>query len=384
MSPSVGDATADGDGPVELVVFSLCAYFGATASAIAGFGGAVMFLGLAAVAGRFMDVSLKHVIMLSMVRSGVTNPLTVYVGGRSSCNVELYKLFAPGVLLGIPIGQFCLYFLPAVVMQRALGIICLVVVVERLLKMRAERAQRGAASKAATSAETASDKAPMIASSEEESALEPAAPLRLRCSRRVVVGSLSALGSGILGSSLGTAGIPVLLFCAYFPPPKAVMRTFICAIAMPSQYLALATFAHAGILSPARDWPSILCVTVSAMAGVSTGNYLHKRISPSLVLILLKICLAGVAIQLLSSDGRTRLVIAMALAAGAACIVGTADTDASALLRTCAQRPGWWPGGRRRGARASGQSRRLDVSSQELGAVPAPPSISQGRTSDEL
>lgn len=252
-----------GDGPPQLVTISGCAFFAATASTCCGFGGAVLFLAFAAVAAPFVEMPLTRVIMLSMVRSCVTNPVTIYLGGRANCDGGMISVFVAGAIVGAPIGQVCLYVLPAQALQTLLSSVCLVVVLERLVKLREEKRARAAAgAKAAIAVEVAdvaeptaddeaagaapeapaSDSAPMMlhvnrAASDAPAAADDgaprvdasaqrAAPLRLwPCSCQCACAVACALASGVLGASISTGGIPLLLYTAYFPLPKGKVWT---------------------------------------------------------------------------------------------------------------------------------------------------------------
>ena len=324
-------SVATGDGPTQLTVLSLCALFSATASSLTGFGGAVIFLAFAAVAASVVDIPLLHVVMLSMLRSAFTNPVTVYLGGRKDVDWQLLSIFYPCELVGIPIGQLCLYLLPARVMQQLLSAVCLVVVLERLFKLRREgrgrrpRAVKSTGGVEAVVAHDEADEAPMM----DPSATDGAAPASDGAvpdghawrTRRTCAAVVCALASGVLGASLGTSGIPILLFGAYFPLSKGKMRTLVCAAGMPAQYFALSTFAYTGVLDPRRDWPAMVCVISFATAGVAIGDRLHQRVSTQTVSMLLLLCLTGAAVELLSSDARVRLAAALALSASAALIL---------------------------------------------------------------
>ena len=325
-------ALASGDGPTQLVVLSLCAFLSATASSLTGFGGAVIFLAFAASAATVVHMPLKHVVMLSMLRSAFTNPVTVYLGGRKDVDWPLLRVYYPCELIGIPIGQYCLYILPTSVMQQILATVCLVVVLERLVKLRHERRDTSAPHKRNATMDAVAeeaDGAPIMYNASSSSAAATAEEDGATSAhadgwrtRRTAAAVVSALASGVLGASLGTSGIPCLLFGAYFPLSKGRMRTLVCLAGIPAQYLALSTFAYTGVFVPMRDWPSMMCVIVFASAGVAIGNRLHKRVSTSTVSVLLLVCLAAVAVELLSTDVRARVAIALALGLSATAILG--------------------------------------------------------------
>ena len=112
-----------------------------------------------------------------------------------------------------------------------------------------------------------------------------------------------------------------MFFAAYYPLSKGVIRTCICTFAMPSILVAYASFAYTGVLNPTRDWLSLMVVCAAAFAGISVGNYFHKRISNTTVNYLVLICLGGAAVELLSEENGVRLLLAVALGASAAGIL---------------------------------------------------------------
>ena len=119
-----------------------------------------------------------------------------------------------------------------------------------------------------------------------------------------------------------------MVFASYFTMHKTTMRTLICLLGVPSQYYALASFLHRGVLSPTIHWPSMLCVLVLSACGVMLGQHLHSRIDTALALRLLLGCISVAGISMLSKDWSAR----------AAAVVGLAALAASARFGRCSPR----------------------------------------------
>ena len=54
-----------------------------------------------------------------------------------------------------------------------------------------------------------------------------------------------------------------MVFVAYYPRHKTTTRSLVCSVGLPTQTLALAGLWARGVLSPARDWPSLLATVAS-------------------------------------------------------------------------------------------------------------------------
>ena len=233
------DATEDA--PAELLAVSLCALLGTTVSGAVGFGGAVTFLAFAAAANAFVDMPLRRSIMLSIFRSALTNPVMIYLS-RRHIPWRVLRLLTPGLLLGAPIGQFLLYVMSAAALQSVLGAVCLVVVIERLATIGADAHAQQPTMYAAQPAELTPSSCDAAGSAVARPVVEP---LSRRASiAAVVTGSVS----GVLGSSLGTSGLPVILYAAYHPMHKTALRSLVCAVGVPTQSFALCVFLWLGVL----------------------------------------------------------------------------------------------------------------------------------------
>lgn len=300
-----------------LTAISLCAFSGTTVSGAVGFGGAVTFLAFAAAARSLVELPIRHAIMLSIFRSAFTNPIMLWMGWRS-IDWELLALLAPGIMSGALLGQLLLRAMPASAVQQAVGIICLVVVAERLNKARKQRATRAAEpnhvelGEAASSVDSACAAVPVV-----EEVSDPGEPATLAARRRTLSALLTGVFCGTLGSSLGTAGLPLTIFASYHPMHKTALRSLVCAVGIFPQYIALVSFANTGELAWRRDWPSLVAVLTCATAGVRAGQCLHQALTTDVLAWAVVLFLAAVAVELLSPRLHVRLATAALLCAGA-------------------------------------------------------------------
>ena len=326
---------------IRLAIVSLCAFAGAFFSSLTGFGGAITFLAIAALASQLLDdLPVRHVIMLGIFRSWVTNPITVYLGGRKPLQSDprLFMIFVPAVIIGSPLGQYVLYLLPADALRPAVGAVCLVAAAERLVGICRQRKSAAAATDVEARAIDAAEEATIDAAEETGSgaagqvvaAAEPSStttnavpatpdsrsPAAAASSQaRDVAAAFTGFACGLLGASLGTTGPPLMVFVAYFPLDKTLARSLICGFGIPCQTIALASFTYRGVLAPERDWPDLLCVIVFGVVGVGAGNKLHQRIDTDIVGKVVLFFLAAASIEMLTEDAGLRLLCALALGA---------------------------------------------------------------------
>ena len=244
--------------------------------------------------------------MLSIFRSFLTNPVTAYLGGRKHCDLQLFGRMMPGLIIGAPIGYYVLQLVPASGLRTCVGALCYFVVAERLLKML-RRPRSAAPSKATSSAGL------------EPAAPSAAVPAEEMTATRSIAAVATGFACGFLGGSLGTSGVPIMIFVSYFPNMhKTTVRTLVSLVGIPSQAVAIVGFVATGVLEPSRDWPSLLCVTALASVGVYAGNALHKRIEADTVMVLLLCCLTVSSIELISESIPIRIVCLLLL--GALCV----------------------------------------------------------------
>ena len=128
-----------------------------------------------------------------------------------------------------------------------------------------------------------------------------------------------------------------------FPLHKTAVRSVVCAVGIPAQYFALASFLFLGVLQPARDWPTLLAVLGCATCGVWLGERLHAHLSTSAATWGLLVFLAAVAVELLSADIRVRSATVLVLLAAVGCAVcDPKAASASRILRRCRCRCTQW------------------------------------------
>ena len=293
---ATSNSTASAPLELELAAISVCAFVGATVSAMTGFGGALIYLAFAAVASRLVALSFPRVIMFGIFRSVLTNPVTVYLGGWRHCNLPLMRTMLPGIVLGAPLGQLLLTTSSSDALRRVVGLICLVVVTERLSRVRHAAPVEGTVPLQLVDDFDADAPAP-------------------RAAVRRIAATASGLASGFLGASIGTSGIPVMLFVSYFPQHKTTTRTMVSLVGIPPQTFATASFMLRGVLVPTRDWPCLLSVLGVSAAGVFVGNRLHALIDSAVALNLLLLVISCAAIELVSASWAVRVVCALLLAA---------------------------------------------------------------------
>ena len=107
--------------------------------------------------------------------------------------------------------------------------------------------------------------------------------------------------------------MPVMVFVAYYPRHKTTTRSLVCSVGLPTQTLALAGLWARGVLSPARDWPSLLATVASSAAGVAAGDVAHRRIAGSVSTAALLLFLSAASIEMLSDEWTVRLLCAIGL-----------------------------------------------------------------------
>ena len=331
-----------------LSALTLCAFAGSIVSAFTGFGGAVVFLAFAAPwAEHVPGLDLKHVILLGIARSLFSNPITIYLGGREHLELATFGVMLPGLLLGAPIGQALLWFLSAEALRSLVGGLCLLVAAERLANMSCARLRpelhgSGArtASLGVTLAAVSEDKEHWEDEEEEEAQGDEEASGRAAVSAiasrggplpaehsvreaacsssalRFAAAALTGITSGILGGSVGTSGIPVAIFVAYFPLHKTATRSLVSLCGLPPQTFAMASFYFMGAFQPLRDAADIFVTTAASAAGIAAGHALHKRcLNERVVLWLLLAFLVGCGCELLSEDWLVRGLCILALGA---------------------------------------------------------------------
>ena len=305
------------DSPTAMSAIAICAFSGAFVSAVAGFGGAVTFLAFAGIAQSFVHgLPMRRVIMLSIFRSAFTNPVTVWLG-RRDCDRTLLRLMlamVPGIVFGSPLGQFALYNLPISAVRQCLGAVCLIVVLERLLKPLRDRRQQHASA-------APDDPLPSASPATKDASLP-----------RMAAAAVTGLFGGILGAALGTAGVPVMVFVAYFPLRKGATRNLVCCLGWPSQVFALFSFAAHDELVLARDWPALLCVVTVSSAGLWLGDVLHRRMPAAAIAWAVLLFLSLASVQMVAPHFSSRLAVAAALIAVAAYVHLVMAVEAAAAF----------------------------------------------------
>ena len=103
LGNSSGSEHIDADA-VQDATLAVCAFFGAVVSAIAGFGGAVIYLAFGGLAMSLFQggLQMRRVIMMGILRSAWTNPITLWLG-RRDCDSRLGRLLVlmtPGLIVG--------------------------------------------------------------------------------------------------------------------------------------------------------------------------------------------------------------------------------------------------------------------------------------------
>jgi len=223
--------------------------------------------------------------------------------------LRLLLATAPGLMIGSPLGQAALYSLPIDTVRQCLGAVCLVVVIERAIKpLRDRRAAIG----------------PDVDSA--------ALPREDMSPRRMSAAALTGLVAGVLGAALGTSGVPVMVFIAYFPLRKGTTRNLVCCLGWPTQVYALVSFSFHDDLNLGRDWLLLCVVVIASSAGVWLGDRWHQRLPTAAIGWGVLLFLSLVAIQMIAQATLPRLALSLALLALGAYVALVQAVDAAAAV----------------------------------------------------
>ena len=126
----------------DLAILTVSTFVGSLVSALAGVGGAVVFYAvfytLNVVARRVVE-DMRVAIAFSVFRGVIATPQIVWKGREHLC-IPTLRSMTPGVVFGALLGQWALAKLPAQGVEQALGAICFMLVVERLVRMAGDEA----------------------------------------------------------------------------------------------------------------------------------------------------------------------------------------------------------------------------------------------------